>query len=121
MLLRNSTIRGTFCNRKSSISPKSWLKLPNAGLQRKYKLQDGMKADHVSVELALPFIADARPQTLDAVPSTEIGSRIIGGAPVQISDYPWQCSLRFSGSHTCGCVNLGGDKILTAAHCTDGR
>ncbi len=80
-----------------------------------------VKIDCILFEVALAFIADARPQILDTVPSTEIGSRIIGGAPVQISDYPWQCSLRFSGTHTCGCVILGGDKILTAAHCTIGR
>ncbi|XP_041366835.1 fibrinolytic enzyme, isozyme C-like [Gigantopelta aegis] len=48
-------------------------------------------------------------------------SHIIGGSDADIADYPYQCSLRYSGSHTCGCVILSASKILTAAHCVDGR
>ena len=32
-----------------------------------------------------------------------------------------QGSLQFFGGHTCGCVLLTADYVLTAAHCTDGR
>ncbi|XP_041355518.1 fibrinolytic enzyme, isozyme C-like [Gigantopelta aegis] len=48
-------------------------------------------------------------------------NHIIGGSPANIADYPYQCSLRYSGSHTCGCVIVSENKILTAAHCVDGR
>ncbi|XP_041355505.1 fibrinolytic enzyme, isozyme C-like [Gigantopelta aegis] len=48
-------------------------------------------------------------------------NHIIGGSPADIADFPYQCSLRYSGSHTCGCVILTKSKILTAAHCVDGR
>ena len=32
-----------------------------------------------------------------------------------------QGSLQFFGGHTCGCVLLTADYVLTAAHCTNGR
>ena len=35
--------------------------------------------------------------------------------------YPWQGSLEQNGLHNCGCVYLGGNTVLTAAHCTYGR
>jgi len=43
---------------------------------------------------------------------------IVGGSDGDIADYPWQGSYRTgSGSHTCGCVFIGGQFALTAAHC----
>ena len=51
-------------------------------------------------------------------PTLSFESRIIGGAEENIANYPHQASLRFSGSHTCGCVVMSANKVLTAAHCT---
>nr|CAH7756162.1 unnamed protein product [Callosobruchus chinensis] len=51
---------------------------------------------------------------------TSVSSRIVGGVPVTIADYPYQLSLRFSGSHTCGASILSSRFALTAGHCTLG-
>lgn len=50
-----------------------------------------------------------------------MGSYIINGGRADISDFPYQLSLRFYGSHTCGAVILSSTRGLTAAHCVDGR
>ena len=47
--------------------------------------------------------------------------RVIGGSNGDISDFPWQCSLRYNGGHTCGCVIISSDWVLSAAHCVEGR
>ncbi|XP_041364082.1 fibrinolytic enzyme, isozyme C-like [Gigantopelta aegis] len=48
-------------------------------------------------------------------------SYIVGGSDANITDYPYTCSLRYSGVHSCGCVILSSTKILTSAQCVDGR
>merc|ERR1711893_200660 len=43
---------------------------------------------------------------------------IVNGQNVNIANYPWQGSYRTgTGSHTCGCVFLGGTWTLTVGHC----
>ncbi|KAF2896658.1 hypothetical protein ILUMI_09518 [Ignelater luminosus] len=49
-----------------------------------------------------------------------LDGRIVGGTPVDIDDFPYQCSLRYFGSHRCGCSIISNSVVLTAAHCTDG-
>jgi secreted trypsin-like serine protease len=48
--------------------------------------------------------------------------KIVGGAPVDISAFPWQISMQTqSGFHFCGGSILDEDFILTASHCVDGQ
>ncbi|KAG7483963.1 hypothetical protein MATL_G00043860 [Megalops atlanticus] len=44
-------------------------------------------------------------------------SRIIGGSIAQLGQWPWQVSLHFYGSHTCGGSLVAPDFVVTAAHC----
>ncbi|CAO1366364.1 unnamed protein product [Diamesa serratosioi] len=44
--------------------------------------------------------------------------KIVGGFPIDISEIPYQISLRLSGSHICGGSIIAARVILTAAHCT---
>ncbi|XP_041362245.1 chymotrypsin-1-like [Gigantopelta aegis] len=53
--------------------------------------------------------------------SARLDTRVIGGSDADIADYPYMCSLVYSGSHTCGCVIISASKILTTAQCVDGR
>ncbi|XP_049951849.1 trypsin-2-like [Schistocerca serialis cubense] len=43
--------------------------------------------------------------------------RIVGGSPAAIADFPWQLSLRYDGSHTCGAAVIGAEWALTAKSC----
>ncbi|KAK9695315.1 Trypsin [Popillia japonica] len=53
-----------------------------------------------------------------AVP--RLDGRIIGGSSVDISQYPYQVSLLWWGSHICGGSIISASYVVTAAHCTDG-
>ncbi|KAK6317045.1 hypothetical protein J4Q44_G00124450 [Coregonus suidteri] len=44
-------------------------------------------------------------------------SRIIGGSAANLGDWPWQVSLHFQNSHTCGGTLIAPDFVVTAAHC----
>lgn len=46
--------------------------------------------------------------------------RIVGGEEAEIENYPYQVSLRYITSHTCGASILNNMTILTAAHCMYG-
>jgi len=52
--------------------------------------------------------------------SENIDSRVVGGSNANIANYPWQLSLRVSGSHSCGASIISATKAVTAAHCGGG-
>nr|AKV16241.1 putative chymotrypsinogen [Pectinaria gouldii] len=71
----------------------------------------------VLLALALIVVAEAgvaRRQVL-------VHPTVIDGVDSDIADYPFQLSLLFGGSHTCGASVLSANKALTAAHCTINR
>ena len=46
--------------------------------------------------------------------------RIVGGTDVDISERPFQIVFLYYGSLRCGGSWIGGNAVLTAAHCCDG-
>lgn len=44
-------------------------------------------------------------------------SRIIGGQPSKLGEWPWQVSLYYKGFHVCGGVVISRNFVLSAAHC----
>ncbi|ENN83297.1 hypothetical protein YQE_00344, partial [Dendroctonus ponderosae] len=48
----------------------------------------------------------------------EPDSRIVGGFPVNIENYPYQVSLEYVYSHICGGAIISNRWVLSAAHCT---
>nr|CAA64472.1 chymotrypsinogen [Arenicola marina] len=78
-----------------------------------------MKLSLIILAVAL---CEARPRDVDLTARASVAAPfIINGSPADISNFPYQCSLRYAGSHTCGCSVLNAGVVLTAAHCVDGR
>ncbi|MFN3218164.1 MAG: trypsin-like serine protease [Acidimicrobiales bacterium] len=49
-----------------------------------------------------------------------IEPRIVGGSPVDITQYPWQVALEDRNGQFCGGAIIGARAVVTAAHCTEG-
>ncbi|KAK6191996.1 hypothetical protein SNE40_003553 [Patella caerulea] len=51
--------------------------------------------------------------------------RIVGGSNAYAGQFPWQVSLQAASgssySHICGGILIAANRVLTAAHCVDGR
>ncbi|KAJ8942825.1 hypothetical protein NQ318_022839 [Aromia moschata] len=75
------------------------------------------KMFRLTVALAVVSAAFGLPQTR-TVPTLD--GRIVGGENADISDYSYQLSLQFLGSHICGAVTISPTWALTAAHCLEG-
>lgn len=48
-----------------------------------------------------------------------VGTSIVGGYPVNITQVPWQISVHHRKRHICGGSIISDQWILTAAHCVD--
>lgn len=54
------------------------------------------------------------------VATTGPASAIVDGVPINISDAPYQVSLQDDFGHFCGGTIIDANRIVTAAHCTEG-
>ncbi|XP_043642394.1 trypsin alpha [Drosophila teissieri] len=52
-----------------------------------------------------------------AATPTPSDGRIVGGEVTSIQEFPYQVSVQLHGQHICGGAIIGGDTVLTAAHC----
>ena len=63
---------------------------------------------------------DHRDKIKDEPVIDEPEDRIVGGTDVDISERPFQIVFLYYGSLRCGGSWIGGNAVLTAAHCCDG-
>jgi trypsin len=49
-----------------------------------------------------------------------LDGRIVGGTTTDITNYPYQVSLQYTGSHICGGSIISQNWVVTAAHCIIG-
>jgi trypsin len=47
--------------------------------------------------------------------NTSTNSKIVGGEPASIEEYPYQISIQHYGQHICGGVLLNSDTVVTTA------
>jgi hypothetical protein len=52
-----------------------------------------------------------------ATPTSEVEAQIVGGAPADPGEYPWQVELNMANSYLCGGSLVHPQWVLTAAHC----
>jgi trypsin len=53
-------------------------------------------------------------------PQPRVEPRIVGGSPVDITQYPWQVALENRAGQFCGGAIIGARAVVTAAHCVEG-
>ncbi|GJQ67470.1 hypothetical protein Trydic_g8308 [Trypoxylus dichotomus] len=77
----------------------------------------------VATTLAVPF-SQSKPITLkDLYSNVQPSSRIIGGSPAAVGQFPWQVAVYFvvgSSTYFCGGSIISNQWVLTAAHCAQG-
>ncbi|GCC26224.1 transmembrane protease serine 2-like [Chiloscyllium punctatum] len=54
---------------------------------------------------------------IDCGKKIKTSTRIVGGAPAQLGEWPWQVSLHYKSRHVCGATIISQDWIITATHC----
>ncbi len=53
-------------------------------------------------------------------PALAVAPRIVGGAPISISQAPWQVAISIRNGTLCGGSLINTDWVITAAHCASG-
>ncbi len=53
-------------------------------------------------------------------PALAVAPRIVGGAPISISQAPWQVAISIRNDALCGGSLVNADWVITAAHCASG-
>jgi secreted trypsin-like serine protease len=48
------------------------------------------------------------------------GSRIVGGKPTEMNEFPWMARLSYFNRFYCGGMLINDRYVLTAAHCVKG-
>ncbi|XP_048418012.1 transmembrane protease serine 13a isoform X2 [Stegostoma tigrinum] len=54
---------------------------------------------------------------IDCGRKIKTSTRIVGGVPAQLGEWPWQVSLHYKSRHVCGGTIISPDWIITASHC----
>ncbi|XP_012543999.2 trypsin delta [Bombyx mori] len=84
-------------------------------------------SDKMKSNICAAFVFFTFSTTASALPtsatSSDLPSRIVNGFPIDITEIPYQASLRRSvasgWAHSCGAVIISNNAVLTAAHCVD--
>ncbi|PSN57580.1 hypothetical protein C0J52_00493 [Blattella germanica] len=66
-----------------------------------------------------PVVADT-PQCTCRCGDPNDGSRIVGGKPTEVNEFPWMARLSYFNRFYCGGMLINDKYVLTAAHCVKG-
>ncbi|XP_075175963.1 transmembrane protease serine 9-like [Anomaloglossus baeobatrachus] len=80
-----------------------------------------LECDAAIGTVATPVASYTSPPTNYSVcGSPVVSDRIVGGTDAVDGEWPWQISLRYTGSHICGGSLIASQWVLSAAHCFQG-